>query len=299
VLTNAGDYRTHVVSLLLQKNFDRGLFTPGGSSYFTLGYAYTNAHDRRNMYNSTASSNYNVTAVFDRQNPAPSRAFYESRHNITFSGNIREKFFGDFATSLGWTYVGRSGRPYSLTFTGTSVLNPNLSSSSNGNLVYLPTGTSDPNVAPTSNMTAVQTLANFAQSLPCAKKYIGRTIDRNTCSNDWYHDLDLRFSQELPGPARLLGSPLGMKDKITAYVMFNNFFNLLDSHWNVQHRRDFGGRQPIATVTGVDANGRYVISAAAPITPNASTGLRSFDTDNGVNLSSSVWQIKMGLSYDF
>jgi hypothetical protein len=299
VLTNAGDYRTHVVSLLLQKNFDRGLFTPGGSSYFTLGYAYTNAHDRRNMYNSTASSNYNVTAVFDRQNPAPSRAFYESRHNITFSGNIREKFFGDFATSLGWTYVGRSGRPYSLTFTGTSVLNPNLSSSSNGNLVYLPTGTSDPNVAPTSNMTAVQTLANFAQSLPCAKKYIGRTIDRNTCSNDWYHDLDLRFSQELPGPARLLGSPLGMKDKITAYVMFNNFFNMLDSHWNVQHRRDFGGRQPIATVTGVDANGRYVISAAAPITPNASTGLRSFDTDNGVNLSSSVWQIKMGLSYDF
>ena len=165
VLTNAGDYRTHVASFILQKNFDHGIFTPGGSSYFTLGYAYTNAHDRRNMYNSTAGSNYNKTAVFDRQNPDPSRAFYESRHNITFSGNLREKIFGDLATSLGWTYVGRSGRPYSLTFSSSGVLNPNQSSSSNGSLVYLPTGPNDPNISPTSNMTAVNTLVDFANSL--------------------------------------------------------------------------------------------------------------------------------------
>ena len=174
VLTNAGSYRSHVASFILQKNFDHGIFTPGGSSYFTLGYAYTNAHDRRNMYNSTARSNYDETAVFDRQNPDPSRAFYESRHNITFSGNLREKIFGDLATSLGWTYVGRSGRPYSLTFSSSGVLNPNQSSSSNGSLVYLPTGPNDPNISPTSNMTAVNTLVDFANSLKCAKKYIGQ-----------------------------------------------------------------------------------------------------------------------------
>lgn len=299
VLTNAGDYRTHVASVVLQKNFDRGIFTSGGSSYFTLGYAYTNAHDRRNMYNSTAGSNYNVTAVYDRQNPAPSRAFYESRHNITFSGNLREKFFGDLATSFGWTYVGRSGRPYSLTFSGSGVFNPSQSSSTDGNLIYIPTGPTDPNISPTSNMTAVTTLVDFASKLSCAKKYIGRTIDRNTCSNDWYNDLDLRLSQELPGPARLLGSPLGMKDKLTAYVMFNNFLNMLNSHWNVQHRRDFGGRQPLAQITGVDPQGRYIISGASQITPNATTGLRTYDTANGVNITTSVWQIKLGLSYDF
>src|SRR6185369_2762476 len=98
LLTNAGDYRTHVASVILTKNFDAGLFTPGGSSYFTLGYAYTNAHDRRNMYNSTAGSNFNATAVFDRQNPDPSRAFYETRHNITFSGNVTRL---DLCRSLG------------------------------------------------------------------------------------------------------------------------------------------------------------------------------------------------------
>jgi len=299
VLTNAGDYRTHVASFILQKNFDRGIFTSGGSSYFTLGYAYTNAHDRRNMYNSTAGSNYNKTAVFDRQNPDPSRAFYESRHNITFSGNLKEKFFGDFATSIGWTYVGRSGRPYSLTFSSSGVLNPNQSSSTNGSLVYLPTGPNDPNISPTSNAAAVTSLVAFANSLKCAKKYIGQSIPRNTCSNDWYNDLDLRLSQELPGPGSLLGHPLGMKDKITAYVMFNNFLNMLNSHWNVQHRRDFGGFQEVAGISGVDANGRYIISNATPITPNATTGLVPYNTANGVNITTSVWQIKMGLSYDF
>jgi len=299
VLTNAGDYRTHVASFILTKNFDKGIFTPGGSSYFTLGYAYTNAHDRRNMFNSTAGSNFNVTAVFDRQDPAPSRSFYESRHNLTFSGNLREKFFGDLATSVGWTYVGRSGRPYSLTFSGSGVFNANQSSSANGNLVYIPTGPTDPNISPTSNAAAVTSLVAFANSLKCAKKYIGQTIPRNTCSNDWYNDLDLRFSQELPGPGRLLGRPLGLKDKFTAYVMFNNFLNLLNSNWNIQHRRDFGERQEIAGISGVDSAGRYIISNATPITPNATTGLSPYDTANFINVTSSVWQIKMGISYDF
>ena len=124
------------------------------------------------------------------------------------------------------------------------------------------------------------------------------SIPRNTCSNDWYNDLDLRFSQELPGPGRLFGHPLGLKDKFTAYIMFNNFLNMLNSKWNVQHRRDFGGFQQIAGVGGVDAQGRYIISNATPITPNSS-GVRSYDTDNGVNITTSVWQIKLGISYDF
>ena len=303
VLTNAGKYHTHVASFVLQKNFDKGIITPGGSSVFTLGYAYTNAQDRRNMFNSTAGSNFNVTAVFDRQDPAPSRAFYETRHNITFSGNIREKFFGDLTTALGISFVARSGRPYSLTFAGSGVFNANQSSSNNGNLIYLPTGVNDPNVSPSSTIssTDLQRLVDFANSHSCAKKYIGRTIPRNTCTNDWYKDLDLRFSQELPGPARLFGSPYGMRDKITAYVMFDNFLNLLNKGWNIQHRRDFGGRQELAGLssTGVDAAGRYIFTNTTPLIPNATTGLRPYDTANFINVSSSVWRIKLGVSYEF
>ena len=152
MLTNTKGYNTHVFSAILSKNFDRGILTPGGSSYFTLGYAFTAANDRRNMFNSTAGSNFDLTAAFDRQNPGVSRSFYASRHNISFTGNFSEKFFDDLATSLGFIFVSRAGRPYSLTFAGGAVFNDSASGNDNA-LVYIPTGIDDPNISPLSNMT--------------------------------------------------------------------------------------------------------------------------------------------------
>jgi hypothetical protein len=290
MLTNSKGYDSHIASLILSKNFDTGIFTPGGSSYFTLGYAFTAAQDRRKMFNSTAGSNFDYTAAFDRQNPDASRGFYASRNNFTFSGNFREKFLKDLATSLGFTFVARSGRPYSLTFSGGSVFNDSVSGSDNA-LLYIPTGADDPNVSPSSNMSAVADLASFASGLKCARDYAGMTIDRNTCSNDWYYDLDLRFSQELPGPGRLLGSPYGMKDKITLYAAFDNFLNFLNDNWNVQRRRNFAALQDLAGISGIDSDGRYIITSFV--------GEDTYNNDNYINVSSSVWRIKVGISYDF
>lgn len=289
MLTNQDGYRSHIASFLLSKNFEGGLITEGGSTYVNIGYAYTDAHDRRNMYNSTAGSNYGQTAAFDRQNPAESTGFFESRHNITFSANFRNEFFSDLGTSLGVSFVARAGRPYSLTWSGNNVFNPtNGGLTTNDNaLVYIPSGVSDPNIAPTSNATAVSDLVNFVNGLDCAKKYAGRTIPRNTCRNDWYFDMDLTFSQELPGPGRLFGR----KDRIKAFVMVDNFLNLLDENWNVQRRRNFFGVQDIASTSGVDAQGRYIITSAA--------GSTTFAADNALNVSSSVWRLKVGVSYDF
>ena len=297
MLTNSKGYHSNIASIILSKDFDAGIFTPGGSSYFNLGYAFTASQDRRNMFRSTAGSNYDATAAFDRQNPAASRGFYGSRHNITFSGNFREEFLEDLGTSLGLSFVARSGRPYSLTFTGGGVFNDSVSGTENA-LVYIPTGTNDPNISPTSNMAAVQQLTDFARGLGCAKKYLGRSIKRNTCSNDWYYDLDLRFSQELPGPGRLLGSPHGLKDKITVYAMFDNFLNFLSDGWNIQHRREFNGLQDVANISGVDSQGRYIISAADQLNVG-SDGLTGFQRDEFINVSSSVWRVKLGVSYEF
>ncbi|MFZ9396668.1 MAG: TonB-dependent receptor domain-containing protein, partial [Erythrobacter sp.] len=286
MLTNVGSFRSHIASIILDKRFEGGLLTEGGSVDFNIGYSYTDAQDRRNMYNSTAGSNYDLTAAFDRQNPAASRGFYSSKHNIVTRLAFREEFFEDLSTRLALSFVARSGRPYSLTFSGDGVFNDTASGSDNA-LVYLPTGINDPNIAPTSNLTAVEDLVEFASNLGCARKYLGQSIPRNTCSNDWYYDLDLQVSQEIPGPGRLFGHD----DKLRVYAMFDNFLNLLDSSWNVQRRRDFAGRQDIANISGVDAQGRYIISGFA--------GQNAFDSDNGVNVSSSVWRIKFGVSYDF
>lgn len=296
-LTNGPGFRSHIASVILSKSFGGGLFTENGSVDFSLGYSYTDAQDRRSMYNSTAGSNYDLVAAFDRQNPAASRGFYSSKHNISANLSFREEFFPDLSTRFGMTFVARSGRPYSLTFTGGGVFNDSASGFENA-LLYLPTGIDDPNIAQPvfnedgeqiggSNLAAVQDLVAFTSGLGCAKKYLGRTIPRNSCSNDWYFDLDLSFSQELPGPGRLFGK----QDKIKLYATMDNFLNFLDSNWNVQKRRNFAGLQDIAT-GGVDTNtGQYIISGF--------NGVDAYNDDNQINVSSSVWRLKVGVSYEF
>jgi hypothetical protein len=285
-LTNAKGFDSHVASVILSKTFGGGVFTEGGSVDFSFGYSYTDSHDRRNMYNSTAGSNYDLTAAFDRQNPAESRGFYSTKHNIATRLAFREEFFNDLSTRLGITFVARSGRPYSLTFGGGAVFNDSVSGNDNA-LVYLPTGTSDANISPSSNMDAVRDLAAWASTYGCAKGYLGTSIPRNTCSNDWYYDMDLSFSQEIPGPGRFFGR----NDKIKLYATMDNFLNFLDDDWNIQHRRNFAGLQDVATTSGVDAQGRYIITGF--------NGAQSIADDNGINASSSIWRLKVGISYDF
>ncbi len=292
-LANADSYESHVASIILSKQFEGGLFTQGGNVDFNIGYSFTDSHDRRNMYNSTAGSNYDLTAAFDRQNPAESRGFFNSRHNISTRLAFREEFVSDLSTRFAVTFIARSGRPYSLTFQGSGVFNDSVSGSDNA-LAYLPTGATDPNVSPTSPLLGVTTtgrtfadLMTYLNNTDCAKEYLGRTVPRNTCSNDWYYDMDLSFSQELPGPGRFFGRD----DRIKLYATVDNFLNLLDKDWNVQRRRNFSGLQDIATVTGVDAQGRYIFSAF--------NGASDIAADNGINVSSSVWRLKVGVSYEF
>ncbi len=292
MLTNAGSYRSHIASVLLSKNFEGGIVTPGGDVFFSAGYAYTDAQDRRNMFQSTAGSNYDNSAAFDRQNPEASRGFFGSRHNISVQTTFREEFFEDLSTRLSATFIARSGRPYSLTFSGLGIFGDTVSGSDNA-LAYIPTGRNDPNIAPITSEavgTAVDNLAAFASDLGCAKKFIGRSIARNTCENNWYYDVDLSFSQEIPGPGRLFGR----NDKIKLYATMDNFLNFLDSGANIQRRRNFSGLQDIATVTGVDSAGRYIFAAS----PNGQ-GVSTFRNDNQINVSSSVWRLKVGVSYDF
>lgn len=285
-LTNTAGYESHIASLILQKRFDGGLITDGGNVDFSLGYAFTDAEDRRNMYNSTATSNFDRSAVFDIQDPAKSRGFFGSKHNITSRLSFREEFFEGYNTRLTFNFVARSGRPYSLTFGGLGVFADSVSGADN-QLAYLPTGITDPNISPTSNMVAVQQMVDWAKTQPCAAKHIGKSIPRNTCENDWYFDVDLSFSQEIPGPASLFGG----KDKIRLYATMDNFLNLLDKNWNVQRRRNFSGQQNITTAANFDTLGRYVISDFR--------GAAAIAADNGINISSSVWRMKVGVSYAF
>ncbi|MBW4331160.1 TonB-dependent receptor [Stakelama sp. CBK3Z-3] len=284
MLTNSKGYTSQIASFLLQKHFDGGVFTPGGSINFSIGYAYTDAHDRRTFGSSQATSNFNNTATFDLQNPEEATSAYSSKHNITLDLRFAEEFVSDLKTRLGISFVARSGRPFSLTFDGSYFSNGEAGNDSA--LLYVPNGVDDANLSPESDPDAVAELVDFTQSLDCAKGYAGRTIARNTCTNDWYYDMDLTFSQDLPGPGRFFG----VDDKIRLYATIDNFLNLLDSDWNAQHRRSYTGFQDVASIDGVDDQGRYIISEA---------NTDNYYKDEFINTSSSVWRLKVGVSYNF
>lgn len=285
-LTNGQSYESHTASFLLSKNFDGGLFTDGGSTAIRFGYAWTDSDNFRNVGSSTATSNYDVTAAFDRQNPDVSTSNFETRHNITAAISFREEFFGDYATRLGIFFSARSGRPYSLTFDGGGVFND--SASGNGNaLIYIPTGVNDPNISPSSDPAAVNALLDYLGSSEVGEqcKFTpGESIARNTCRNDWFYDMDLRFSQELP----FIGSLTGLvDDRIELFADFDNFLNFLDDGANVFRRRG-GFSQTVDLVDGgVDSQGRYIISGFNP------------EDENQISTSSSVWRIQLGVRYEF
>lgn len=295
-LTNTRAFETHVASFTLAKRFNQGIFTDNGSVNVSFGYAFTDSQNSRNNGSSTATSSFDVTAAFNRQDPANSTSNFETRHNITFATNFKEQFFEGYDTQLGVFFQARSGRPYSLTFDGGGVFNDSASGSDNA-LLYIPTGFNDPNISPLSDENAVNALINFAANETNCRFTPGQSIRRNTCRNDWFFDMDLRFSQELPGPGNLFG----VEDRITLFADFDNFLNILDSDWNVFRARgdfvdvvDLGNEIPdpnnpgeTIDIPGIDDQGRYVISGFNP------------DDQNFVGFSTSVWRIQVGARYEF
>ena len=172
-----------------------------------------------------------------------------------------------------------------------SVLNDSASGDFNS-LFYVPTGVDDPNVVYTNApLNYAAALDNLISANPCIAKYRGQTLPRNSCENGWFHDLDLRFSQELPGPMSAFGVT---DDKVKLFVDFDNFLNLIDSNANVLRRFSY---TEAVTRADIDAQGRYVYT---PINSqfNATTGVASLRIPE-VQSSSSLWKIQLGVSYEF
>jgi len=280
-LTNGPAYESHVASISLAKRFD-GIFTPGGSTSVRFGYAFTDSGNFHNTDSTTATSSYDGSAAFDRQNPAVSTSNFETRHNFTSSVYFEEEFLEDFATSLGIFFRAREGRPYSLTFDGGGVFSDGSSGDDNA-LLYVPGGMDDPNLSPMSDVMAVQSVMDYVAASGCSYTP-GSSIARNTCRNDWHYDLDLRISQELPFLGR---ATKFVNDRIELFMDFDNFLNFIDSNANILRSR--GGFQGLVDVADgdVDDQGRYIITGFNP------------DDRNNISFSSSTWRIQLGARYEF
>lgn len=278
-LTNTRGVSSHALAFGLDKFFNSGIFTDNGSARLSLGYAFVDSNNSRDNGSSTATSSFDVTAAFNRQDPDNSTSNFETQNRFTARLDLSEEFIKDYDTRFGISFIAQSGRPYSLTFDGQGVFNDSASGSDNA-LLYIPTGINDPNISPLSNPTAVTNLIDFVTNETNCEFTLGQPVARNSCRNDWQFDLDFRFSQEIPGP----GSLFGGEDKIQLFADFDNALNLISSRANTVRAR--GGL--VDVVDGaIDAQGRFIIDGFNP------------DANEFIVTSASLWRIVVGVRYEF
>ncbi|MDZ7628718.1 MAG: TonB-dependent receptor [Parvularculaceae bacterium] len=284
-LTNGPGYFSQAASIILGKDWDYTLPVLGteGSARFSVGYAWTDSNNRRDLTSAQSTSNFDGTALVDRQNPSVATSGFETRNNITARLNLRNEFIKDYATSFGLFFNAQSGRPYSFVFNGGGDFADSASGTNNA-LLYIPTGPTDPVVTQTaSSQAAVTSLLNFIatdERAACIRGVSGAITPRNTCKNDWFLDLDLRLQQELPVPGTFLD------DRLVLFADVDNFMNLISSGANL--RRLVNTTIPIVDVAVDPATGSLTYSGFNPNRFN-----------ERVDVFASVWALQVGVRFEF
>ncbi|ADM08521.1 Oar-like outer membrane protein protein, OmpA family protein [Parvularcula bermudensis HTCC2503] len=276
VLTNADDKaEAFSFSTWINKSHDFGLD-------WTLGYAFTDAEDVNPMTSSVAFSNYTNFATADANDPGTATSDYEISHRFTFNANYTKNFFSDLDTSFGVFGSVSRNLPYSYVY-GNSAFDgsPLGDAFLTRQLIYVPDGADDPLVA-----SAPQSFLDFISQDDCLDDNRGEILDRNSCTNDWWTQFDVKFAQELPGFMPGHNSEF--------FLVMENVGNFINSDWGVLRDQNFPGNRivDVALDSGdVDSDGNtneYVY-----------TNFREDPNDGFVLPEPSLWSVRVGLRYEF
>ncbi|MEC7831226.1 MAG: TonB-dependent receptor [Pseudomonadota bacterium] len=251
-----------------EKSFDNGID-------LYLGYAHQEREMAHMMTSSIIFSSAVRMPVFDHLTPVNSPSHYEVEHSFDYALTWKGNIFGDLETSIGLNGFRQSGNPFSYTFIGD--LSGYRTDGENIDLLYVPT-LDDPNVI----YAAGFDLESFNQFLEDSglSGYRGTAVPRNSFNSPWVGTFDVRVAQELP-----TGS---VKGKAIFYVDIENVLNLINSDW--------GGFENYA---GSTSNSRGVIEAE--VDDQGRYVFKEFNIDGKPvqNIGKSVWQLKVGIKYQF
>ncbi len=294
ILGNTGKGRSHIGVVRLQKNFDWGL---------SLGGTYTRASvkDVSAATSSTINSNYRYQVFADPNTPSYGISNDETKWQFTYNVGFDHKFFDDYRTVLQLFGQTRAGRPFSYTMLDTTttrspVFGTNLTSSIGSNLLYVPTGTSDPIVSYDS--AATQSALDAYIGSTALAKYRGRIAPKNIGRNDAFTRIDLHVEQEVP---TFIG-----KSRVTLFADINNLPNLLNKNWGSLRGLGYQSFASLVTVqclasatpTGTAATGVVSNNTAQPCVQYR---YASFVAPNlaALNFTQSTYAIRLGARFSF
>jgi outer membrane receptor for ferrienterochelin and colicin len=248
---------------------------------WSASYTHTHATEVSPTTSSTASSNYSNRASFNPNEDTAGLSNTNIRDRFVVSYAREFQIIPKFKTTAALVFQARTGHPYSWVFRGDA----NGDGFTFNDLLYVPTGPSDPKVA-WANTTERDNFFTFVNGTTL-KNYMGGHPGRNTETSPWNRTLDLKLSQEIP----LYGNVKG-----EVYLNIINFASLLwKKSWGYLEEVPFSYKRAVAGATYNPAgNGglgvwNYTFNAGTldgvPITVN----------DNPV----SRWQMQGGLRVKF
>lgn len=254
---------------------------------WSLAYTHTAATEVSPLTSSQNTSNWGNTLIGSVNEDRAYNSRYAIKDRFTGTLNWQHKFFGDYKTSVGVFYEGRTGRPFSYIFYN----DVNGDSATTNDLFYVPNGLGDVLFSGSATQTPAQMEAAFFAWLdqhPDLKRYHGQIAPANKFNAKWVNNFDVRISQEIPGFMK------GHKAELSLDIM--NVGNLLNKNWGLIEDYGFFSTARVANYAGIDpATGKYVYTfTGSTDTPN----IQENNNDKG-NTAVSRWSIMASFKYRF
>jgi outer membrane receptor for ferrienterochelin and colicin len=278
LMTNGVEGSTTSVAFQMAKTFD---FSDRTSLDVGIGYSYLDAVVGNPVTSFTAGSSYENTAKTNINDVELGPAFWASKHNIVLSARFKHYWSDNNATSVGFFFSRRSGRPYSWTYEDDTVEDLFGDSDDEENiLIYVPTGQSDP-AYDWSEIDQEDVDAFFAfLDSSGLNKYAGGIAPKNGFEGKWSSDLDIRISQEIG----LFGD-----HQLQLFLDIENALNLFGHNKNVRNYNRAGDVPEALRTLELDDGSTDVYEVTDIF----------FENTNNIDTDDTVYRVQLGISYRF
>ncbi len=237
---------------------------------------------------SVAYSNWSNAPAVDPNANIAYNANYNVRDRFTGYLSWAHRFFGDYRTTFGAFLNIASGSPYSWIFGNDA----NGDAVSYNDLVYVPTGPGDIEFTSNTSAQLQQQFFNYIKTQNGLRQYQGRDVPRNSSELPWTHELDLRFTQEIPG--------LFEGNKGEVVLDLYNVLNMLDKKWGQFNYVGFPPARNLANFAGIDpATGKYIYDLSRYADANGNYAPESFGLLDSSTRPVSRWSVQLTVRYKF
>jgi Carboxypeptidase regulatory-like domain len=245
-----------------------------------LAYTRTNAKEVSPLTSSVSNSNWAARSIFNPNEEVAADSAYLVRDRVSGMLSFTQALWGSYKTSVGVTYEGRRGKPYSWT----TYNDLNGDGQAGNDLLYIPSGPGSGEVAFAGGAAEEARFWDVVNSYSELSNARGGVVQRNSGRAPWVNNFDVRLTQEIPGFAA------GQKGKIRFDIF--NFGNLLNKRWGrideVAFQGAGGAARSFVNYKGLDANGRYIYSLGA-----------TEDYTTRQTRGESQWSAQISFQYEF